>query len=696
MDKIMKKIRYDPLYRVIEETDEIRVIEGTFKPMFDRLKRINNLGLIPEVFGMARYPKYEHQLGTIHQVNCLLEIINEKIIREKYRMPLQLSSIFLHTGHFPYTYSTERSLLLASNLGEKSDDNDIRKYITEKVNKVLIKAGREGEEQQEVLENLLSMKDYKKLYRYFSSENVINRWGTLKKKLPGLEDSQLETIVKNLIDTESHGYKYLNLADKADFVQRDALYFGAVKIDVSPQHLYREASMYNPKFSVSEEKLIESNLEYLNERFYEHESILFFSRLYEKILASLIISKGFNKKWLEEYTDDQFKRLITENIDRDNEKVKLPPAWVKRAKELFENKVSYTNILHLNVPFQKEKTAIDVEYELIKKRKSDRGLLSYPYETGILVSIDYIESEDYFVHPNSKLYSIRIFQNDSNKQLVESLKIINHLVYHLAIHDIENIRRSIGKEFSWTKEIRYDNQAIISAIVEAILKLETDKYKEGEFVEKYLQALSNISTLKELWTNFHNQFIWKDQIVYFIKEHKGEDSKSEMYEYFVRGLLNLPVKLLQYQSTKKYLEEIYQTLLTSITQEDSKEKKGNLFEALWLIRKLQIERGDFQLFFNGMVVIDLEKPKKEQDENEFDVIEVIINKEGKAECWIYACSISDDYRQKNQQQITKLADHIHEVFSDVIINTRYVIPKDKNNQNWNPKEIDAGRNFVGE
>ncbi|AKB48402.1 hypothetical protein MSKOL_2625 [Methanosarcina sp. Kolksee] len=696
MDKIMKKIRYDPLYRVIEETDEMRVVEGTFKPMFDRLKRINNLGLIPEVFGMARYPKYEHQLGTIHQVNCLLEIVNnDKIIREKYRMPLQLSSIFLHTGHLPYTYSTERSLLLASNLGKKSDDNNVRKYIIEKVNKVLIKVGYEEEEQQEVLENLFSMEDYKKLYRYFSSENIINKWSTLKKKLQNLEDNQLEIIVKNLIDTESHGYKYLNLADKADYVQRDALYFGAVKIDVSPQHLYREASMYNPKFSVSEEKLIESNLEYLNERFYEHENVLFFSRLYEKILASLIISKSFDKKWLENYTDDQFKRLITENIDATNDKVKLPPVWVKKAKDLFENKVSYTNILHLKVPFQKEKTSIDVEYELIKKRRSDRGLLLYPYETGILVTIDYIKLEDLFVHPNSRLYSIHVFQDDSNKQLVELLKIIDHLSYHLAIHDIEIIRRNIGEEFSWTKKIRYDNRAIISAIVEAILKLETDKYKEGEFVEKYLQALYNISTYKELWNNFQNQFIWKEQIVYFIKEHKGEDSKSEMYEYFVRGLLDLPVKLLQYQSTKKYIQDIYNTLLTSIPQEDSNEKKGNLFEALWLIKKLQIEKGDFQLFFNGMVVVDLEKPKEEQDENEFDVIELIINKEGKAECWIYACSIADNYRQKNQEQITKLTDYIHQVFSDAIINTRYVIPMDKNNQNWSPREIDAGRNFGG-
>ena len=128
--------RYDPLYRVIDETDEMRIVEGNYKSLFDRLKRINNLGLIPEVFDMAKYPKYEHGLGTTYQVNNLLEVVDENIIPIKYRKPMLLASLFLHLGHLPYTYSTERALLLASNLGDRNRNNKIKKYIIKRVKKV--------------------------------------------------------------------------------------------------------------------------------------------------------------------------------------------------------------------------------------------------------------------------------------------------------------------------------------------------------------------------------------------------------------------------------------------------------------------------------------------------------------------------------------------------------------------------------
>lgn len=75
-----RDFRYDPLYRVIDLTEEIGFIEGTFKSLFDRLKGINNLGIIPEILEMARYPKYEHHLGTVYQINCLLDSVDKNII----------------------------------------------------------------------------------------------------------------------------------------------------------------------------------------------------------------------------------------------------------------------------------------------------------------------------------------------------------------------------------------------------------------------------------------------------------------------------------------------------------------------------------------------------------------------------------------------------------------------------------------
>jgi len=252
---------------MIDGTPEMRIVEGNFKSLFDRLKRINNLGLIPEVFEMARYPKYEHELGTIYQVNNLLNVADENTIPAKYEKPLIIAALFLHLGHLPYTYSTERALLLASNLGHRNKENKIKEYVKTKIEKVLNKTSIDGEKKQNMLDDIFSLHDYNLLYRYFSSEILVERFGNLKTNIAVLGDADLEVIIRDLVDKESEGYYYLNLADEADFVQRDALYFGTVRIDVSPKHLYSGISRDNPRFSVSEEKLMEYNLKYLTERF---------------------------------------------------------------------------------------------------------------------------------------------------------------------------------------------------------------------------------------------------------------------------------------------------------------------------------------------------------------------------------------------------------------------------------------------
>jgi HD superfamily phosphohydrolase len=146
-----RDFRYDPLYRVMDVTEEIQFIEGNFKKIFDRLKGINNLGIIPEILEMAKYPKYEHHLGTVYQINCLLEM-NKDTIPDKYHLPLKLSGLFLHSGHLPFTYSTERALLLACNSGTNSIDNEAKNYVEKKIKKTLPIAGFDNEKQKEHLE----------------------------------------------------------------------------------------------------------------------------------------------------------------------------------------------------------------------------------------------------------------------------------------------------------------------------------------------------------------------------------------------------------------------------------------------------------------------------------------------------------------------------------------------------------------
>jgi HD superfamily phosphohydrolase len=692
-----QNFRYDPLYRVIDETKEMQIVEGNFKFLFDRIKKINNLGVIPEVIEMAKYPKYEHELGTVHQINNLLEIADEEIIPPEYRTPLQLAALFLHLGHLPFTFSTERALLLACNLGDRSQENGIKKYVKKRLVKVLDKADFNDEKKENVVKDLFSLRDCKLLYKYFSGDIVIKKWRNLKDKFDSLGDESLKIIIKDLIDTENYGYAFLNLADKADFVQRDALYFGTVRLDVSPKHLYRHPTKYMPKFSISEEKLIESCLNYLTERFYDNSGVVVFSRLLEKIVASLITSTNFKERWLEDYNDEEFRWLLIEGLDKDNKRSGLPKTWISRAKDLFSGSFKFSNIFTLaEIAFQKEKDIIDVEYELTGKGVSERGLLTYPFDTGVLLAIDYSDVEGFQFDQNYRTFSIRLYQDDSKKNMLDLLKIIKNLSHYLSITHVENVREGLATGLSWTEKVDFNVDVTINAIVEAILNIESrNSYKKGDFVEKYLKNITSIATYDELWHSFENILVWKSQISLHLVRHRDSLKEDKVYHHFVDGLLSLPVRLLQFKTTKPYLDEIYNALFEIISNVDFEGNRGDFFEALCLIDKMRTKKGGFQLFLNRMVVIDPAKPRNEQQDTDYDIIELRVDgNDTKAECWIYECSIVDNYASKDRDKITKLSDNVASVFNDLTIYTKFLIPRNKAAGDWHPKEVSAGRDHT--
>jgi hypothetical protein len=268
------------------------------------------------------------------------------------------------------------------------------------------------------------------------------------------------------------------------------------------------------------------------------------------------------------------------------------------------------------------------------------------------------------------------------------LGIAKRLSKYLSISHSEELRQGIGRELSWTNSVRFDNYAIVQEVAEAITSIE--QTQERDFILKFLRAISDIATFNRLWVDFKNEFLWKERIKRFI----NKSSAFGLREDFVRGLFGLPVRLLQYNVPKKCLDNIYEELLGRLSLELDQDKKGNVFEAMWLIDRLRDRRGVFQFFLNGMIVIDPEKPKSKQDDNEFDVIELLINDEGKAECWVYACSIADHYRSKNEEQLRSLLDYLHESFPDLTIRTWYVIPENKGTGRWEPKREDTGRNVL--
>lgn len=132
-----------------------------------------------------------------------------------------------------------------------------------------------------------------------------------------------------------------------------------------------------------------------------------------------------------------------------------------------------------------------------------------------------------------------------------------------------------------------------------------------------------------------------------------------------------------------------------ISKEADNKKKGYIFETLFLVEKMREKKGKFQFLINNLVVTDLSKEKNKRDLHEFDMIELIINERNKPECWIYACSIGDKYKQDNEDQIKILAENIHKVYPDFGVIPKYVIPTDKTGGDWTPKEEDTGVGIWG-
>lgn len=697
---MLSDFRYDPLYRVMEEVEVFQSIEGGYRNLFQRLKEIDNLGIIPRVFEMARYPKYEHSIGTLHQIQNMIDLAGDHVIRKKYRSPLAIAASFLHTGHFPFTYSTERSLLLAANLGNREAKNKAEDYLRKRLTSGIKYWNVDSERKEKTIQDLLLMRDCNSLYRFFSADHVAKRSSDLKRKVDGLSDENIKVVVENLIDKESDGYRYLSLANKADYVQRDALYFGTVKIDVSPKHLYGGMSQYEPQFSVSEEGLIEANLNYLKSRFYKNKNVISYSRLYEKIVASIIISSNFKMEWLHKYNDSEFERLITLNRDKKDKPVSLPKRWVKRAKKLFDPTDKSFDFRHVfslsDVPIGKD--VIDSEYELIGKGHSKRGLLEYPFKKGILISVDFKTKNQQFGSAfgdgDYESHSVHLFQNNSKCIFLPLIRTVEKLTPYMSFSNVKKIKKAIAKKLSPTGSVRFEdsdaaaNIQVLKSLSSAIYSIQN---KDSNFVKKLFSSITKIKTYKSVYRNFENRFwaLTKGNATTSFGDAKMRREENEQFIDVARGLLLSPVRLLQYKEPSMCLNRVKKEIINLIDDDDfQKVKKGDLFEAACLIDLILCKRGEYQLFLNGMVVYDPEKRKAERDENEYDIVEIRINNNN-AECHLYSCTISSNYIDKDRNKLDSFARHIHDnEFNELGINTYHAIPEDRST--WNSKYENAG------
>jgi len=688
------RVRFDPLYRIIDETDEMRLVEGKFQPLFNRLKNMNNLGIIPTILEGAKHSKYEHHSGVLYQINSLIEY---DYIPSDYHKPLIISSLFLHIGHFPFTYSTERASLIAVNL-----DSTVKNFFIKKIEKIF--KATDVNNCQSRLDELFSLSNYKLLYKYNSAFILLEKWSKIKDNLD-LEDNKKDDVLKialtNIFDNEnSDGYKYIELADKSDYVQRDALYFGSVRLDISPKHLYRVNPLIE-NFQINEWHLIDTNLRYLTETYYHNTNVRWFSRIFEKIVANLIINKNFDLNWLFEYDDNEFQLLITKNRKKNNQLAKLQNPLIKLAKKLFDNELTFSLIFNIKEVFFIDKTPLELECNLIGVKQINKTILNYPFKRGILLDIDYDDTmQCSFLSPTYSgftQYSIGVYQDYNNRKMIEIIKVIQNISKNCSFTHVENIRKGIGKQCSWTQNCRINNDEIIKAITEIIMSIERDSSdKQNSYALKFLKDLQKIKTFSLIWDNPENYLrirLIESDIERIAKKLSEIEDYYETYQSFVEMILLLPTKLLQYDSTKWFINKIIERIKKEGPNKNEN-IKGNFFEALWLLNRIIESNANYSFFISGLVVIDLTKPKRERDVNEFDVIEFSLDGKNNVNCWVYACSISDNYITENEAQLNLFVKQLSSLYKDVNIETRYIIPKSK--QNWTPEIKQALFHFKAE
>jgi HD superfamily phosphohydrolase len=700
-----KHYRNDLLYRVIDETVEMQLIEDKCRTFFDRLKKINSLGVVPEVIEMAKYSKYEHAIGTIHQINCLVEIDENNDankIDKKYYRPLKISAEFLHLGHFPFTYSTERALLLAFIIFETEKIRKDKEKIEKIIQSGLKFHDIDDSKKAEFLNKIFSLKGYKYLYKFHSIKILLENWKSFFSKFDHkkMTESDKKIIINNLTNDDSPGNQYLVLADKADYVQRDALYFGTIKIDISPKHLYQNS--LRDIFQVTEEEeFLDHNLQYLYDAFYNKSEVISFTRLYEKIVASLIQSEKFDLKWLENYDDDSFKWLICKSKDKSNKKIDLPQQWVERADKLFNHQFSYNHIFQIQgVQLPKGKSIVDIEHHLIGIDEPKTTILSYPFERGILVSLDYSQIEffddtEYFTQKEeeTQYIDIDVFQNKKQQDLTELVKIIANLSDFLSPEDKKSVREGLGDLLSWTGKHKIKNYSVLNSIAEALKKIDDERAQSELFIIEYIDNLSKNAEFEEFWKKPHLTY-WKEVIVVAELKKYIENSplnKIDAYCRILTDLLDLPIKLLQSESSKRYLEKICETLIKKINEPNEKDKRGNYFEALSLINRIMNSEGAFQFFINGHTIVN-QNQKQKEDKNEYDIIEIRLNNSKKAELWIYCCSISAGIEANNKTQLNHLYTEIRKRFPDLTIRTRFLVPENSRSKKWTPLMKETGMN----
>ncbi len=107
-----KKILNDPVYGFISIAGE-KIFKVVEHPIFQRLRRIKQLGLTDYVYLGALHTRFHHALGAMHLMSVTLDTLKSKghfIADEEYEAA-QLAILLHDIGHGPFSHALETTIL---------------------------------------------------------------------------------------------------------------------------------------------------------------------------------------------------------------------------------------------------------------------------------------------------------------------------------------------------------------------------------------------------------------------------------------------------------------------------------------------------------------------------------------------------------------------------------------------------------
>ncbi len=219
-----KKVINDPVYGFVTIHSDLiaRVIQH---PFFQRLRRINQLGLTSFVYPGAVHTRFHHALGAMHLMSLALESLRSKghnITEDEFEAAL--IAILLHDlGHGPFSHLLEHSLL------HNTSHESVSLLLMRKINKEF-----EGR-----LELAVSIFE-----------------GSYKRKF-------FNQLVSSQLDI-----------DRLDYLNRDAYFTGVSEGTVGAERIIKMLNVYDDQIVV-EEKGIYSVENFLNTRRFMYWQIYF-------------------------------------------------------------------------------------------------------------------------------------------------------------------------------------------------------------------------------------------------------------------------------------------------------------------------------------------------------------------------------------------------------------------------------------